>query len=368
MIAGFVADPLGRLLKKTVLNPALTIPLLLLAKYTAFGQQFAYSHRRTLRSFNILVYWGLLRWLNNFLNRRALSNGVSDKYDWSKEVVVVTGGSDGIGKEVVKLLAASKVKVAVLDVQPLTYEAPPSAKYFQCDIASSSAIARVASEVRSEIGEPTVLMNIAGVANGKTILDATEAEHKWVFDVNSLSHYLLAKEFVPSMVSKNHGMVMTIASLASYVVIANNVDYSASKAAALAFHEGLTTELVTRYKAPKVRTLLVTPGAVKTPLIRGWNQREGFLEYVLDPETLAEEIVKRVLAGQSGQLILPGFCSFLFPSIRAMPYWVTNALRNKNEKILANWHGRLVEDPNRKYAKNEQPNIVETGQRSEQSC
>jgi all-trans-retinol dehydrogenase (NAD+) len=350
MIAGFVADPVGRLIKKTLLNPALTVPILLLAKYTSRGQQYAFSHRRTLRAFDIVVYWGVLRWLNNFLNRRALSNGVSDKYDWSKEVVIVTGGSDGIGKAVVQLLAAANVKVAVLDVQSPTYESPPSLKYFQCDISSSSAIAKVASEVRAQMGEPTVLMNIAGVANGKTILDATEAEHRWIFDVNSLSHYLLAKEFVPSMVSKDHGMVVTIASLASYGVVANNVDYSASKAGALSFHEGLTTELVTRYNAPRVRTLLVTPGPVNTPLIAGWNQRQGFLEYLLEPETLAEEIVKRVLAGQSGQLILPGWCSFLFPLIRAMPYWITNPMRNKKEHVLANWHGRVVGDPNKKYA------------------
>ena len=352
MIIGFVADPVGRLIKKTILNPALTIPLLLLAKNTPFGQQYTSSQGRALRAFHIVVYWGVLRWLNNFLNRRTLSNGVSDEYDWSKEIVVATGGSDGIGKEVVKMLAASNIKVAVLDVQPLTYEAPPSVKYFQCDITSSSAIAKAASEIRSEIGEPTVLMNIAGVATGKTILDSTEAEHRWTFDVNTLSHYLLAKEFLPSMVKKNHGMVMTIASLASYGLVANLVDYAASKAAALAFHEGLTTELVTRYNAPKVRTLLITPGPVNTSLITGWNQQDGFTNYMLDPGTVAEEIVKRVLAGQSGQLILPGFASFLSPMLRAMPYWFSIPIRNKNEGLLAHFRGRLVEDPNKKYAKN----------------
>lgn len=351
MMVGFVADPVGRLIKKTLLNPALTLPILLWAKYTHSGQQYASSHGRALRAFHIVVYWGVLRWLNNFLNRRALSNGVIDQYDWSKEIVVATGGSDGIGKEVVKMLAASDIKVAVLDVQPLTYEAPPSVMYFQCDITSSSAIAKAASEIRSEIGEPTVLMNIAGVATGKTILDGTEAEHRWTFDVNTLSHYFLAKEFLPSMVTKNHGMVMTIASLASYGLVANLVDYSASKAAALAFHEGLTTELVTRYNAPKVRTLLITPGPVKTSLITGWNQRDGFLDYMLDPSTVAEEIVKRVLAGQSGQLILPGFASFLLPMLRAMPYWFSIAMRNANEGVLAQYRGRLVEDPNKKYAK-----------------
>jgi len=50
-----------------------------------------------------------------------LNNAVKAKYDWEREVAVVTGGSDGIGKEIVLLLAEKGVKVAVLDVQPLTY-------------------------------------------------------------------------------------------------------------------------------------------------------------------------------------------------------------------------------------------------------
>jgi all-trans-retinol dehydrogenase (NAD+) len=339
------------LIKKTLLNPRLTVPFLLLAKYTSIGQQYSSTYQRAFRAFNIVVYWGILRVLNNALNRRALSNGVKDTYDWTKDVVVVTGGSDGIGKVVVQLLAQANVKVAILDVQPLTYEAPSTVKYFQCDITSAPAIAKAAGEIRSQVGEPTVLMNIAGVAHGKTILDSTEAEHKWVFDVNTISHYLLAKEFLPSMVRKNHGMVVTVASMASYAVVANNVDYSASKAGALAFHEGLATELVTRYNAPKVRTLLITPGAVRTPLILGWNQPEGFLDYVLEPGTVAEEMVKRVLAGQGGQVMLPGYLGLLAPLIRAMPYWMSNGLRNGSEKIAANWKGRLVEDPNKKYAR-----------------
>jgi all-trans-retinol dehydrogenase (NAD+) len=56
------------------------------------------------------------------------------------------------------------------------------------------------------------------------------------------------------MVAANHGMIVTVASYAAYITVPNMTDYGASKAAALAFHEGLTAELKTRYQAPKVRT------------------------------------------------------------------------------------------------------------------
>lgn len=57
-----------------------------------------------------------------YLGDKVSNNWASDAYDWKKEIVVVTGGSDGIGAIVVKLLAEKGIKVAVLDVQELTYE------------------------------------------------------------------------------------------------------------------------------------------------------------------------------------------------------------------------------------------------------
>ena len=65
---------------------------------------------------------GLLEKVSGWLDNAVSNNFKSDTYVWSQEVVVVTGGSDGIGKIVVQLLAERGVKVAVLDVQELTYE------------------------------------------------------------------------------------------------------------------------------------------------------------------------------------------------------------------------------------------------------
>jgi len=52
-----------------------------------------------------------------------LNNWTADKYDWKKEVVLITGGAGGIGGQVVKLLAEMGIKVVVLDVIPMTFEA-----------------------------------------------------------------------------------------------------------------------------------------------------------------------------------------------------------------------------------------------------
>lgn len=97
---GFHADVLGGIIKRTLLNPVITIPALLFSKYHEKGQELTIKHlgRRGLNTLWFLAIWGSFRVLNNLLDRRVLNNRVKDKYDWTKEVVLVTGGSDGIGK------------------------------------------------------------------------------------------------------------------------------------------------------------------------------------------------------------------------------------------------------------------------------
>lgn len=59
--------------------------------------------------------------MKNFLDQGVSNNWVSDSYNWNKEIVVVTGGSEGIGMKAVMLLAERGIKVVVLDIQPPKY-------------------------------------------------------------------------------------------------------------------------------------------------------------------------------------------------------------------------------------------------------
>lgn len=126
--------------------------------------------------------------------------------------------------------------------------------FYQVDITSSEKIRDVAEKIRKDHGDPTVLINNAGVGSNKTILDETEAEMRLVFEVNTIAHFLLVKELIPAMIKRDHGHIVTVASMASFMVHAQNVDYACSKASALAFHEGLSQELKSRYNAKNVRT------------------------------------------------------------------------------------------------------------------
>jgi len=343
---GLTADPILSLLNSTALNPFFTLLPILLARYTKKGHNLSILHETAYGRLKKLFYLGLARWVSKALDAGAVNNWTRDRYEWSEEVVLITGGAGGIGGEVVKLLAVKGVRVVVLDVREMEFETPPNVHHYLCDITSPTAISTAAARIRTDIGAPTILILNAGVARGKTILASTPADITFTFAVNTFSHYYLAREFLPSIIRANHGMVVTIASLASYVTVPSMVDYAASKAAALAFHEGLAAELVTRYDAPRVRTVVVNQGYTKTALFEGYKNGSRFLVPSLEVGTVAEEVVRAVLRGRSGQVVVPRFGNVL-SALRALPLWYQVGLRKGGDGIMKEWRGRQVVDVER---------------------
>ena len=161
-----------------------------------------------------------------------------------------------------------------------------------------------AESIRSTLGDPTILINNAGFAAGLPILSSTDEINQRTFAVNTLSHFRLVREFVPAMVTANHGTIVTVASMAACVSSPSIVDYSSSKSAALAFHEGLAAELKTLYKAPKVRTVCVCPSWIETNMTTLIEIKDKFVMPMLKVETLAEKVVQQIVSGDSGVVVV----------------------------------------------------------------
>lgn len=324
----------GKSLQRTILDPWKTLFLLLLARYTAKGRGLAQSNPRALQVLKTLAVIAVVRRANAWLNRRAVNNGLSDHYDWNREVVVLTGGSGGIGSRIASRLGQRGIKVAVLDIHPPRAVLPATVRFYECDITSPDAVATAASNIRATLGAPTVLINNAAILSGNTVLGATESDTRKMFEVNTLAHYWLAREFLPAMIERNHGMVVTVASQAGYVTTPSMVDYSGSKAAAIAFHEGLAAELVTRYKAPRVRSVLMTQGFTRTGLIDVLTPEDTWMNPLLYPDTVAEQLVAQILSGSSGHIVVPGSIGWLAKNARSLPLWMQHGLRIRTARLM----------------------------------
>ncbi|OJJ54453.1 hypothetical protein ASPSYDRAFT_49579 [Aspergillus sydowii CBS 593.65] len=284
----------------------------------------------------ILSVWlalGAARVGNGALSRLAANNWHASPpvpWDWSTEIAVVTGGCGGIGRVIVEGLSKRGITVVVVDFQELPEELRDNKliKHFSCDLTAANAVADVAKAIRLEVGNPTILINNAGIMGTHGVLETSDEYLQKIFKINLLSQWSTTREFVPHMVKRNKGHVVTIASMASFVTVGTSLDYCATKAGALAFHEGLGSELRHIYKAPGVLTTVVHPNYVRTNMTGDHTYRyvrqEGSM---LGPEEVGNRVVQQVLSGRGGQVILPEHLS-ITTSLRAWPTWMQDSVRD----------------------------------------
>ncbi|KAF1986931.1 NAD(P)-binding protein [Aulographum hederae CBS 113979] len=270
------------------------------------------------------------KWLNSWaLNHWQLSSRKKD-WDWPKEVAIVTGGSAGIGLIIVKRLLEKDLKVAILDIAPIPAELQnnPNVKYYNCDITSPESIHAAAEGVRSDFGNPSILINNAGIGSLHSVVETDYNFLKKIFDINVISHFSTVKEFMPDMLKANKGHIVTVASMASFVGPSGIADYSATKAGVLAFHETLNQEIRHHHKATGVLATVVHPSWVATALIKEWEadiqRAQGPL---MKAEMVGNAIADQVLSCKAAQIMLPPQLHFV-SGIRAWPNWVQEAMRD----------------------------------------
>jgi short-subunit dehydrogenase len=283
----------------------------------------------TQKALGALLALGLIRSINKSLSQWTLNNWTSSpRWNPARELILLTGGCSGIGKQVMEDLSKTGVRVIILDITEPKFTLPHNVSFYKADITSSANIAEVAKAIRDKHGDPTVLVNNAGVGHDGTILEEPESKIRQTFEVNTISHFLMVKEFLPAMIKANHGHVVTIASMASFVALGEMADYCCSKASALAFHESLRQELKSWYNAPGVRTSVVHPMWVRTPMIKMLTDHEShFRQPIMTVEFVANAIVKQILSQNSGQVILPAYQSGA-SLVRAMPTWMQEGVRS----------------------------------------
>ncbi|OAA60000.1 NAD(P)-binding domain protein [Cordyceps fumosorosea ARSEF 2679] len=271
--------------------------------------------------------------LSRWLSHKSTNNWVEDAtWDFDREIVLITGGSSGIGAAVAQefLRRNKRTAVVVVDVGPLKWEVPAGSagrlRFYECDLTDAEAVAAMADKVRAEVGHPTVLFNNAGVARGAPVLLAAPADLELVIKTNLLAQYYVTQQFLGDMVRRDHGHIVYSGSLSSVIAGPSIGPYSSTKAGLSALHDALQLELKFMYDAPRVRQTLGIFGFIRTPMVGAAAKGGSFAVPFLEVETVAEAIVDSVYSTYSHTIYKPGAAAFS-ASLRGAPAWMLTNFR-----------------------------------------
>uniref|UniRef100_A0ABM5GBL4 Short-chain dehydrogenase/reductase family 16C member 6-like n=1 Tax=Pogona vitticeps TaxID=103695 RepID=A0ABM5GBL4_9SAUR len=229
--------------------------------------------------------------------------GTQTKKKMAGQIVLVTGSANGIGRQIALNFARLGAVLVLWDIDEEGNEkttelvranGAQAVHTYKCDLRKKEEIYAVADQVKKEVGDVNILVNNAGILNKKSFRDLSDSEIEETLKVNTKAHFWTCKAFLPAMITRNRGHLVTIASVAAFFGSNGTTDYSASKYAAFGFLESLTLELRKEGKNG-IKTTIVCPSYVNTRLIAGVKIKPTFLLPLLDVTSVGRKIVDAVL-------------------------------------------------------------------------
>ncbi|MBT6896577.1 MAG: SDR family oxidoreductase [Rhodobacteraceae bacterium] len=176
--------------------------------------------------------------------------------------VLVTAAGQGIGRAAALAMAAEGAEVFATDINPeglaqLKSEATGRLEAFELDVRSEASVA-----AGVEVAQPDVLFNCAGFVHNGTVLEASDEDWEFAFDLNVRSMLRTVRAALPGMLERGSGSIINMSSACSSVIGApNRFVYGTTKAAVL----GLTKSVAIDYIIKGIRCNAICPGTVESP-------------------------------------------------------------------------------------------------------
>ncbi|PYE18841.1 2-keto-3-deoxy-L-fuconate dehydrogenase [Paraburkholderia silvatlantica] len=173
------------------------------------------------------------------------------------KTALITAAGQGIGYAAAELFAREGARVIATDLRIDALAALP-VEARQLDVLDGAAITALAQE----LGAIDVLFNCAGFVHAGSILEASEEDWDFAFDLNAKAMYRTIRAFLPAMLAKGGGSIINMSSAASSVKgVPNRFVYGASKAAVIGLTKAVAADFVTR----GIRCNAICPGTVSSP-------------------------------------------------------------------------------------------------------
>ncbi|GAC1444319.1 MAG: beta-ketoacyl-ACP reductase [Mycobacteriales bacterium] len=178
----------------------------------------------------------------------------------TERVCVVTGGSRGIGREVVERLLAGGDRVAALSTSGT---APAGALGLAVDVRDDPAVDGAFARIHDELGPPTALVHAAGITGDGLLLTTRDEDFQRVIDTNLGGAYRVTRRALRGMIRQKHGRIVLVGSAVGLLGGPGQTSYAASKAGLIGFARSLVREVGGR----DITVNVVTPGPVETDML-----------------------------------------------------------------------------------------------------
>jgi 2-keto-3-deoxy-L-fuconate dehydrogenase len=208
------------------------------------------------------------------------------------KTALVTAAGQGIGRATVDMYVAQGAKVFATDInsQSLSvFDGVDQITAMPLDVTDATAV----SSLVDSIGPVDVLFNCAGIVHAGNILECSDDDWSFAFDLNVTAMYRLIKLTLPGMLEKGRGSIVNMSSVASSLKgVPNRFAYCASKAAVIGMTKSVAADFVTQ----GIRCNAICPGTVDTPSLHERLRATG------DYEQAWKEFVARQPMGRVGDV------------------------------------------------------------------
>ncbi|MEO6941534.1 MAG: SDR family oxidoreductase [Terrimesophilobacter sp.] len=248
---------------------------------------------------------------------------MSRTVDLSGKVVAVTGGANGIGREIARLLASHGARIAIGDrdveaARQTANELDGTLLGLDLDVTDTESFVAFLAAVDAAWGAIDVLVNNAGVMWVGAFTEEPDAATARQVAVNLLGVIRGVKLAAPAMLARGSGHIVTIASAASMLTTPGEATYAASKHGVLGYLKAVRAEL---YRSP-IHFTVIMPAVVDTALATGTATGAAKL---LQPADVAAAVLRAIVRPRF-EITIPGYVGPLQRAINVLPGFLRDPL------------------------------------------
>ncbi len=256
----------------------------------------------------------------------------------SGKVWIVTGGANGIGRELSLQLLKKGAKVAVIDLSATALEetqklasAGANLSIHQIDISDKNAVENLPQQIIAHHGTVDGIINNAGIIQPFIpVNDLSYDRIQKIMGVNFYGTLYMIKSFLPILLNRPEAHIVNVSSMGGFIPFPKQTFYSASKAGVKTLTEGLYAELLNT----SVKVTLILPGAINTNITQNSgvemniSKAEQSKMKMLNADKAAEQIIKAVEKDKFSALV-GSDAKFLDLIYRINPGWAVRFIAKK---------------------------------------